>query len=73
MVIAITAADDCTMQVISVPIARKAKMVRWLLVSNEAKKLTTASLCSKSNSLPPVLSMTSERNIKAMPKRKSPR
>ena len=72
MVMAITAADDCTMQVISVPMARKAMMVRWLSVLNEPKKDMTASLCSRSIALPEALSITSERNMKAVPKRKSP-
>ena len=72
MVIAITAADDCTMQVINVPMRRKTRIVRWLLVSNEAKKLTTDSLCARSISLPAELNITSDRNMKAMPKRKSP-
>ena len=72
MVIAITAADDCTMQVMTVPMARKIRMVRWLFVSNELKKLMTEELCSKSSSLPAELSSTSEKNRKAIPKRKSP-
>ena len=69
---AITAADDCTMQVMSVPMARKMRIVKWLPVSNDAKNETTASLCSKSMSLPAALSITNDQNRKAIPKRKSP-
>lgn len=69
---AMTAADDCTMQVMSVPMARKARIVRWLDVSNEAKNATTASLCSRSIALPVALSITNDKNMKAVPNRKSP-
>ena len=72
MVIAITAAEDCTMQVITVPMRRKMIMVRWLPVSNELKNSMTVELCSKSSSFPAALSSTREKNRKAMPKRKSP-
>ena len=72
MVMAMTAAEDCTMQVITVPMARNERMVRWLDVSNEAKNATTASLCSRSSALPAELSITNDQNMKAMPNRKSP-
>ena len=72
MVMAITAADDCTMHVMSVPMSRKMTMVRWLPVSNEAKKWMASGLCSRSSALPASLSSTSEKKRKAMPKRKSP-
>ena len=59
------------MHVMTVPINRNANIVRWLFVSNEAKNSTTDGLCSRSSSLPAVLSITSDRNMKATPKMKS--
>ena len=69
---AITAAEDCTIQVMTVPMARKMRMVLYFDVSNELKKFTTSGLLARSSALPQVLSMTSDRNMKAMPNRKSP-
>ena len=60
MVMAMTAADDCTMQVMMVPMSRNMMMVRWLLVSKELKKSITAELCSRSSYLPAVLRSTRE-------------
>ena len=72
MVMAITAAELCTMQVMSVPMSTKAMMDQWLLTSNEEKKAMASGLCSRSSSFPAALSKTNEKNKKAMPKRKSP-
>src|SRR3712207_5943272 len=73
MVMAMTAAELCTRQVIKVPMARNKRILIWLLVSNEEKKLIAAGLCDRSSLLPASLSNTSEKKRKAIPKRKSPK
>ena len=72
MVMAMTAADDCTQSVSSPPSSRKLMVVRKLSGSNELKKSSTAWLSPRSMSMPVWRSVPSPRNMKDIPKRKSP-
>ena len=72
IVIAITAADDCTHIVSTLPITRNVIVVKKLLGSKLEKKSNTGWLCERSMSMPVCRRVPSPRNIKEMPKIKSP-
>ena len=72
MVMAMTAADDCTQNVSTPPRSRKVMVVRNDSGSNDAKKLITASLLPKSISWPVILSVPKPSSRNDRPKRKSP-
>ena len=67
-----TAAEDWTKQVITVPINKKERMVRYESTSNDLKKSMIAGLFSNCSSFPATLSSTRLKNMKESPKRKSP-
>ena len=73
MVIAMTAADDCTHMVSTPPMSRNMIVVEKLCGSNCEKKLSTASFSPSCMSMPVCRSVPRPRNMKAMPKRKSPK
>ena len=72
IVIAITAALDCTQNVITPPSSRKMRVVENEFGSNEAKKAVTAGLWPRSMSLPVPFSVARPSSRNASPKRKSP-
>ena len=72
IVMAITAADDCTQKVSIPPKSRKSRVVRNDCGSKEAKKLSTVSLCPRSISVPVTLKVVRPSNSSPRPKRKSP-
>ena len=72
MVMAMTAADDCTQKVITPPRNRNISVVRNEFGSNDEKKLSSASLWPRSIWVPVMRSVPSPRIRKARPKRKSP-
>ena len=72
MVMAMTAADDCTQNVSTPPKSRKTSVVRNDFGSNEAKKFSTVSLCPRSISLPVSRRVVSPSSSRPSPKRKSP-
>ena len=72
MVMAITAADDCTQNVRIPPSTRNTSVVRNELGSNEAKKSSTAWFSPRCISWPVLRRMANAKIRKAIPNRKSP-
>ena len=72
MVMAMTAADDCTHMVSMPPMSRKSSVVVKACGSNDEKKLSTAWFSPRCMSMPVCRSVPKPRNMKAMPNRKSP-
>ena len=72
IVMAITAADDCTQKVMMPPNSRNIKVVTNEFGSKLLKKLVTASLLAKSIDMPVAFSVVSPNSNKPIPKRKSP-
>ena len=72
IVMAITAADDCTQNVRMPPNSRNSRVVRKLFGSNEAKKASTAGFSPRRISVPVIRSVASAKMRNARPKRKSP-
>ena len=72
IVIAITAALDCTHVVSTPPMSRNSRVVVKLFGSNDEKKASTASFSPRCMSIPVCLRVPRPRNMKAIPKRKSP-
>ena len=72
MVMAITAADDCTQKVSTPPRSRKMMVVEKALGSNDMKKSVTAGLLPMSIDVPVAFSVVSPSSRRPSPKRKSP-
>ena len=72
MVMAITAADDCTQNVSIPPSSRKSSVVRKLSGSNDEKKLSTTGFSPKCMFVPVTRSVARAKIRNAKPKRKSP-
>ena len=72
IVIAMTAADDCTHMVRTPPIIRNTSVVAKLVGSNDEKKSSTAWFSPRCMSMPVWRSVPRPRNMNATPKRKSP-
>ena len=72
IVIAITAADDCTQKVMTPPRTRNTSVVQKELGSNDLKKEVTASLLAKSMDMPVAFKVVRPSSKRPIPKRKSP-
>ena len=72
IVMAITAALDCTQNVITPPSNRNVSVVRNESGSNDWKNAVTVGLLPRSMSLPVMRKVVRPSNRKANPKRKSP-
>ena len=72
MVMAITAADDCTQKVITPPNNRNTSVVEKDVGSNELKKLSNASFSPRFISVPVIRSVPKPKSRNDKPKRKSP-
>ena len=72
MVIAMTAADDCTQKVSTPPSSRKMRVVLNELGSNEAKKSSTACCSPRCMSMPVWRNVPRPRNMNEIPNKKSP-
>ncbi len=72
MVMAMTAADDCTQNVSTPPSKRKRSVVQNDCGSKELKKASTDALWPKSISVPVMRRVVSPSNNRPRPKRKSP-
>ncbi len=72
IVMAITAADDCTQNVMTPPNSRKSSVVPKELGSNDAKKFNSAWFSPKFMSCPVLRSTAKAKMRKARPNRKSP-
>ena len=72
MVMAITAADDCTQNVSTPPNSRNTSVVTNESGSNEAKKSSTSWFSPKCMFCPVMRSVAKANIRKAIPKRKSP-
>ena len=72
MVMAITAADDCTQKVIIPPNSRNKRVVRKESGSNDLKNEVTTSLLARSMDIPVAFRVVKPSSSKPMPNRKSP-
>ena len=72
IVMAITAADDCTQNVMTPPRIRKTSVVQNELGSNDLKKEVTTSLLAKSIDIPVAFSVVRPKSKRPIPNRKSP-
>ena len=72
IVMAITAADDCTQNVSTPPKSRNTSVVQKESGSNDWKNDSTDGLCPRSISLPVMRSVVSPKSSNPKPKRKSP-
>ena len=72
IVMAITAADDCTHMVSTPPMSRNTMVVTKLLGAKLEKNSSTGWLSPRCISIPVWRKVPSPRNIKDIPKRKSP-
>ena len=72
MVMAITAADDCTQNVMTPPSRRNTRVVEKEVGSKELKKESSASFWPRFISVPVIRRVPKPKSKKERPKRKSP-
>ena len=72
MVMAMTAADDCTHMVSTLPMSRKMRVVEKLAGSKEEKKLSNTGCSPRRMASPVSRNVPSPSKRKARPKRKPP-